>query len=134
MSHTCVLVAEPESRDFPEKFSKLPIGAMWLDNRTDLPLQEPWRFGRNSVENLKRRKPLWVKLPGELLFLIDGRAYDTKYVGKPLGSWGPDDYKLGYHGEGWTVTGEPPLITCSPSIHFPGYYHGFLTTGVVSDG
>lgn len=33
------------------------------------------------------------------------------------------------NGDGWTVTGEPPRITCSPSILVPGY-HGFLRDGV----
>lgn len=32
------------------------------------------------------------------------------------------------NGEGWTVTGEFPNITCSPSIVVPGY-HGFLQNG-----
>jgi hypothetical protein len=31
--------------------------------------------------------------------------------------------------DGWTVIGDPPLITCSPSILVPGY-HGFLQNGV----
>ena len=35
------------------------------------------------------------------------------------------------NGEGWRVLGNPPLITCSPSIQVPGY-HGFLTSGVFS--
>lgn len=33
------------------------------------------------------------------------------------------------NGEGWTVTGDPPRITCAPSILVPGY-HGFLREGV----
>jgi hypothetical protein len=33
------------------------------------------------------------------------------------------------NGDGWTVTGAPPKITCSPSILVPGY-HGFLRDGV----
>ena len=32
------------------------------------------------------------------------------------------------NGDGWTVTGELPDITCSPSIVVPGY-HGFLRNG-----
>lgn len=35
------------------------------------------------------------------------------------------------NGEGWKVTGDPPLITCQPSILVPGY-HGFLNLGVFS--
>ncbi|MCL5265184.1 MAG: hypothetical protein M1343_08345 [Chloroflexi bacterium] len=34
---------------------------------------------------------------------------------------------------GWTVTGEAPNITCSPSINAVGAYHGFLQNGVLSD-
>jgi hypothetical protein len=33
------------------------------------------------------------------------------------------------NGDGWMVTGDPPLITCEPSIQVPGY-HGFLRNGV----
>lgn len=33
------------------------------------------------------------------------------------------------NGEGWTVTGDPPALTCAPSIMVPGY-HGFLQNGV----
>jgi len=33
------------------------------------------------------------------------------------------------NGDGWVVTGEPPKITCHPSIVVPDY-HGFLREGV----
>lgn len=33
----------------------------------------------------------------------------------------------------WTVQGELPRITVSPSIHQVGYYHGFVRDGVISD-
>lgn len=33
------------------------------------------------------------------------------------------------NGEGWEVTGDPPALTCSPSILVPGY-HGHLRGGV----
>lgn len=33
------------------------------------------------------------------------------------------------NGDGWTVIGDPPTITCSPSILVPGY-HGYLRDGV----
>lgn len=35
---------------------------------------------------------------------------------------------------GWTVTGELPNITCTPSINAVGAYHGYITDGVLSDG
>jgi hypothetical protein len=36
----------------------------------------------------------------------------------------------------WTVTGEAPNITVSPSINClePGGWHGFIQNGVISDG
>lgn len=36
------------------------------------------------------------------------------------------------NGDGWKVTGEPPTITCAPSIAVPGY-HGFLRDGVFTE-
>jgi len=33
------------------------------------------------------------------------------------------------NGPGWTVVGDAPMLTCSPSIAVPGY-HGFLQNGV----
>jgi len=39
------------------------------------------------------------------------------------------------NGNGWTRTGDPPAITCSPSIwtDMPHGYHGFLQGGVFTD-
>ena len=37
------------------------------------------------------------------------------------------------NGDGWTVDGDPPRLTCSPSILVPGY-HGFLRDGVFTPG
>ena len=34
---------------------------------------------------------------------------------------------------GWTVTGEAPNITVSPSINIVGLWHGFLTSGILTD-
>lgn len=34
---------------------------------------------------------------------------------------------------GWTVTGQPPNVTCSPSINAIGDWHGWLQNGVLSD-
>ena len=36
------------------------------------------------------------------------------------------------NGTGWTVTGEPPIITCAPSIVVDNY-HGFLRNGEFTD-
>jgi len=45
----------------------------------------------------------------------------------PSGDWWEIDRKSS-NGDGWTVTGELPNITCSPSIVLNGY-HGFLRDG-----
>lgn len=54
----------------------------------------------------------------------------------PAGWWSPDQRALneqGWHGEGWKVTGTVPQITATPSINFPGRYHGFVQNGVLTD-
>lgn len=68
-----------------------------------------------------KRAPIIVAMPYRrgpgigAHFCIDGRTWKD---GKP----GP---------EGWVVTGEPPLLTVSPSINIEGCYHGFLRDGVL---
>jgi hypothetical protein len=63
---------------------------------------------------LGKRLPLFVCLPSGDHFCVDSVADGA--------------------GEGgWTVTGEPPTITVSPSINAPGRYHGWLRDGVLSD-
>ena len=62
------------------------------------------------------RRPLFVILPGRHLFLVDGKCWKD---GKAYG--------------GWTVTGDAPNITISPSINIGGNYHGWLQNGVISE-
>lgn len=59
-----------------------------------------------------RRPPLWVCITPIVWFPIDGVA--TNGSG------------------GWTVTGEPPLITVEPSINVIGIWHGWLRNGVLT--
>lgn len=66
--------------------------------------------------NNSHRRPLFVVLPGQHLFCIDGQEWNS-----------------GRHWGGWTVTGEVPDITVSPSINIGGLYHGWLKDGVLSD-
>lgn len=35
------------------------------------------------------------------------------------------------YGDGWVVTGEPPLLTLSPSVDIGFVYHGFIRDGVI---
>jgi hypothetical protein len=39
----------------------------------------------------------------------------------------------GTNGFRWSVSGEMPNVTASPSINFNGIYHGFVQNGVVTD-
>lgn len=64
-----------------------------------------------------KRPSLVVRLPGGYDFCIDSRAWRD---GVP-------------YGDGWTITGEPPAITLSPSINIGGTYHGWIRDGVITD-
>lgn len=72
-------------------------------------------------QHQSRRAPILVFLPGRTLFCVDGACWNT----------GPDN-KIVYHG-GWTVSGDLPNISVSPSINIVGSYHGFITNGVITD-
>lgn len=63
------------------------------------------------------RAPLIVRLPGDLDFCIDSRAWSGGKV----------------YGDGWHPVGDPPRVTLNPSINFPGIYHGWIRDGVISD-
>jgi len=69
------------------------------------------------AERRQKRQPLVVVLPGGAYFCIDCRAWSE---GKS-------------YGDGWTVTGEPPNVTLSPSINIIGHYHGWIQNGVITD-
>lgn len=63
-------------------------------------------------DHAAKRPPLIVQLPGR---------------------GGPFCMDALYANEAWTVTGDPPNITVSPSINAVGDYHGWLQNGVLSD-
>lgn len=111
-------------------FYNLPIGAMFY-----VPLnidyhEWPWMYAKPErlsdfyIQNNSYRRPLIIKLPsnnglGNIkgdIFCIDGKEWKSS----------------NYYG-GWTVSGEPPFITMSPSINIVGSYHGFLQNGILSD-
>lgn len=64
---------------------------------------------------LGKRPPILVVLPGLFAF-----SPDEAYTDSP-------------EGRGWTVTGEAPNITVSPSINCVGLYHGWLRNGEISE-
>jgi hypothetical protein len=121
MPWKCVMVDAPEEW---EEFLALPAGAMWYLQPDEA---ERRRYEGALSHSYVRdhagiRLPLVVKLPGRengRSWCVDERAYDHA--------------RGGWYGEGWKVSGEPPNITCAPSINMPGDYHGTLTNGVLSD-
>lgn len=66
-----------------------------------------------------KRPPLMVAIPGRgtdgwtFPFCVDMRASDSP--------------------NGWSLTGEPPNISVTPSIDAVGAYHGHITNGVLTD-
>jgi len=72
---------------------------------------------------LGKRPPLVVILPNGSSFMVD--SYYHNIEGNP-------------EKEGWTVTGEAPNITLTPSINYSPSdrkfgYHGWLKNGVLSE-
>lgn len=104
MNITCRLIEEPES------YSSAQPGDMWYIDRE---LDQLSQFYR---DNNQHRKPIMVKLPSNDYFCIDAPCYSQE-----RGSYG-----------GWTVTGEAPNISVSPSINLVDRWHGFLTGGVLT--
>jgi hypothetical protein len=54
----------------------------------------------------------------------------------PAGWWCSDQMardSMRWYGDGWSVTGDLPAITVTPSINFVGAYHGWVTAGVLTD-
>lgn len=41
--------------------------------------------------------------------------------------------RVTHEGYKWTITGEIPTVTATPSINCVGIYHGFVTKGIVTD-
>lgn len=103
----------------------LPVGAMWYGKMPEGP-------GGNCLGNLSdeyyrdyfgKRPPLIVMLPAKN---EHGEMFPWP--------WCVDTVQSSEPHAGWTVTGEAPNITVSPSIHAVGVYHGWLQNGVISDG
>lgn len=65
-------------------------------------------------------------------FLASGRDYAIVLILPPCWPWIVDQLASDSNG-GWTVTGEFPNITVTPSINATNVYHGWITNGVISD-
>lgn len=95
----------------------------------------PWFFDPTNPEHRPRRAAaLQLIIEGHKSYL--SRFYWQQWSDKrppicvlcPNGKeWCVDARSS--NGEGWEVMGEPPCITCVPSIQVPGY-HGFLRDGI----
>lgn len=94
----------------------------------------PWYFNpANERDQAEREKRLRLTEAGEEDFLSVHYWRDWSDKRPPLcvvcpnGEWWEIDRKSS-NGKGWTVTGEWPNLTCSPSIVVNGY-HGYLRNG-----
>ncbi len=115
----CRMVDYPARSRGAQDTERVQPGDMWFMRRAEWEIDpellrvndtyapEYWR------DNAAKRPPLCVVLPSGDWFAVDGTASDNDH--------------------GWTVTGNPPNITVSPSINAIGSYHGWLQNGVLSD-
>lgn len=118
MPTRCFLLSQDEHRKLFDETGKSPPGAViplersvtgphaqaFIDNVLSPEYKRDW---------LGKRPPLLVILPCGHGWNVDARAS------------GGD--------RGWTVTGEPPDLTATPSIDCVGCFHGWLRNGVISD-
>lgn len=84
-------------------------------------LPEPGDMFWREDGGLSRDRQKWEDTPHLYAVCPDGRMWDIDSASS--------------NGNGWTRTGEPPAITCSPSIWTDTEkgYHGFLQGGVWTD-
>lgn len=107
---------QPEMRLFFRE-QWFPAGTMWLAPWIFDPAEDDPSEGRGMLSEFyfrdwaKDRAPIVVVCPGGGEWCVDRKASN---------------------GPGWKVTGDPPEITCHPSIKVRGY-HGWLRDGVFSD-
>jgi hypothetical protein len=108
----------PEARPW----NSLPPGSCWR-----VPVDE------TSYLRCGGKSPCWPlvrQLSKE--FFASGRRYAIFIVLPGGAEWSPDCLSS-ESGQGWTVTGELPAISVSPSVHQIGRYHGFVQNGVLTD-
>lgn len=89
----------------------------WYFDPTDPKDQE--RFGKSGMLSPHYWRD-WAKVRAPVCVICPGG-----------GQWCVD--QLSSNGDGWRVTGTPPLLSCTPSIVVPGY-HGFLGINGVPPG
>jgi hypothetical protein len=116
MSIKCKLVdrqAQVEQGEKPQP------GDMWFLPKL-VEADDDGFFSKHILSNeykrdwLGKRPPICVCLPCGLWFNVDSQATDSG-------------------GQGWTVTGEAPNITVSPSINAVDEWHGWLRNGELTE-
>lgn len=119
MAWTLRLVDRAEQR----RLGEVPqIGDVWFAYYlVDDPAHEKFWNARKSPEYVRdwegKRPPIYICLPG----LKGGTVH-----------WCPDEKSHGSE-QGWTVTGDVPNLSISPSINYADVYHGFVTHGMITD-
>lgn len=112
---------EDESTPWP------PVGAMWYTHSMPTtPDEFPGLAPEYWRDHFPARRPIVVMMPSK-------NAYG-EIVGFPFTVDSKQRDEHGYKDCGWTVTGDIPNVTVSPSINAVGIYHGWLQNGVISDG
>lgn len=117
MSWPLVEIPNPIYGEHARPWNDLPPGSYWT-----IPLAE-----------LEDKEKTWLAVrPLSPEFRASGRDYVIFIILPGGAEWCPDMVSSEI-GQGWTVTGELPNITVSPSVHQIGRYHGFIQNGVVTD-
>ncbi len=109
MSWRLRLIEPPPREGFA---GELEVGDCWYET----PISDTHRLYLLAPEHADRR-PLVVRMPGPVHFAVYGPEIGEARIGP----------------KGWVVTGDPPAITLSPSVHCPGVYHGYIQDGVITD-
>ena len=127
MAWTCRLRENPFRGD--EGPDSICVGDMWFDDYKISEEAPEWMRADLSDEYrrdwLGKRPPIIIAVPGK-----SSRKHGYRLI--PI----DEHYQRGpgtVETHGWTVTGEAPNITCSPSINAVGDWHGWLRGGVLSD-
>ena len=146
--------ADSRSYDGTVDFRQMAIGDLCAFHYQGAPCRDPARLAQMNLTahyfaHNAKRPPLILALPdaafpdGKLYFLVDGQCYSSQCVTcgqKQSACKCGDAYKPRGHYDGWTVAGEPPLITVSPSVNYDDdeyhvkHYHGFIQNGVIGNG
>lgn len=148
-------VRENERRDFVEQHRQKTGKAEWTPELTRLNGEFfppgsmwfcPWWHDPNNPDDMKeveeQIRAIRAGVPNHFLSIHYWTTW--AHLRPPIcvvcpggGHWCPD--QKSNNGDGWTVTGVVPEITCTPSIWVsqgqgpPREYHGWLNAGVFSN-